>query len=60
MFDLFTGKVAHVPSTPAISILVSTGIQGTALPLELNGPPTSFQLSVSLWFHVDDNTQKRS
>ena len=31
MFDLFTGKVQHVPSTPAISILVSTGIQGTAL-----------------------------
>ena len=31
MFDLFTGKVQHVPSTPAIPILVSTGIQGTAL-----------------------------
>jgi periplasmic protein TonB len=31
MFDLFTGKVNHVPSTPAIPILVSTGIQGTAL-----------------------------
>lgn len=31
MFDLFTGKVDHVPSTPAIPILVSTGIQGTAL-----------------------------
>ena len=31
MFDLFTGKVQHVPSTPAVPILVSTGIQGTAL-----------------------------
>jgi protein TonB len=31
MFDLITGKVQHVPSTPAIPILVSTGIQGTAL-----------------------------
>jgi protein TonB len=31
MFDLFTGKVNHVPSTPAIPILVSTGIQGTAM-----------------------------
>ena len=31
MFDLFTGKVQHVPSTPAIPILVSTTIQGTAL-----------------------------
>lgn len=31
MFDLFTGKVAHVPSTPAVPILVSTGIQGAAL-----------------------------
>jgi len=31
MFDLFTGKVQHVPSTPAIPILVSTSIQGTAL-----------------------------
>ena len=31
MFDLFTGKVQHVPSTPAIPILVSSTIQGTAL-----------------------------
>lgn len=31
MFDLFTGRVQHVPSTPAIPILVSTSIQGTAL-----------------------------
>jgi periplasmic protein TonB len=31
MFDLFTGKVQHVPSTPAIPILISTGVQGTAL-----------------------------
>ncbi len=31
MFDLFTGKVQHVPSTPAISILISTSVQGTAL-----------------------------
>ena len=31
MFDLFTGKVQHVPSTPAIPILLSTSIQGTAL-----------------------------
>ena len=31
MFDMITGKVQHVPSTPAISILVSTSIQGTAL-----------------------------
>ena len=31
MFDLFTGKVQHVPSTPAIPILMSTSIQGTAL-----------------------------
>ena len=31
MFDLFTGKVQHVPSTPAIPILVSTSIQGTAM-----------------------------
>ena len=31
MFDLFTGKVQHVPSTPAVPILVSTTIQGTAL-----------------------------
>lgn len=31
MFDLFTGNVQHVPSRPAIPILVSTSIQGTAL-----------------------------
>ena len=31
MFDLFTGKVQHVPSTPAVPILVSTVIQGTAM-----------------------------
>ena len=31
MFDLFTGKVQHVPSTPAIPILVSSTIQGSAL-----------------------------
>ena len=31
MFDLFTGKVQHVPSTPAGPILVSSTIQGTAL-----------------------------
>jgi protein TonB len=31
MFDLFTGKVQHVPSTPAVPILVSSTIQGTAL-----------------------------
>lgn len=31
MFDLFTGKVQHVPSTPAVPILMSTAIQGTAL-----------------------------
>jgi protein TonB len=31
MFDLITGKIQHVPSTPAIPILVSTSIQGTAL-----------------------------
>ena len=33
MFDLFTGKVQHVPSTPAIPILVSSTIQATALGL---------------------------
>ena len=33
MFDLITGRVQHVPSTPAIPILVSTSIQGTALGL---------------------------
>ena len=31
MFDLFTGRVQHVPSTPAIPILISTTVQGTAL-----------------------------
>ena len=31
MFDLVTGKVQHVPSRPAIPILVSTSIQGAAL-----------------------------
>ena len=31
MFDVITGKVQHVPSRPAIPILVSTSIQGTAL-----------------------------
>ena len=31
MFDLFTGRVQHVPSTPAIPILVSSTIQGTVL-----------------------------
>lgn len=31
MFDLISGKVQHVPSTPAVPILVSTGIQGIAL-----------------------------
>jgi hypothetical protein len=31
MFDLFTGKVQHVPSTPTVPILVSSTIQGTAL-----------------------------
>jgi TonB family protein len=31
MFDLFTGKVQHVPSTPAIPILVSSTIQASAL-----------------------------
>jgi len=31
MFDLFTGKVQHVPSTPAIPILVSSTIQAAAL-----------------------------
>src|SRR4029453_15667145 len=31
MFDLFTGKAQHVPSTPAIPILVSSTVQGTAL-----------------------------
>src|SRR5258707_15822606 len=30
MFDLFTGRVQHVPSTPAIPILISTSVQGTA------------------------------
>jgi hypothetical protein len=30
MFDLITGKVQHVPSTPAIPILISTSLQGTA------------------------------
>jgi TonB family protein len=30
MFDLITGKVQHVPSTPAIPILISTSVQGTA------------------------------
>lgn len=31
MFDLFTGRVQHVPSTPTIPILISTSVQGTAL-----------------------------
>src|SRR4026209_634788 len=31
MFDLFTGKVQHVPSTPAIPSLVSSTIQASAL-----------------------------
>src|SRR6266550_2066488 len=31
MFDLITGKVQHVPSTPAVPILISTGVQGTVL-----------------------------
>ena len=30
MFDLITGKVQHVPSTPAIPILISSSVQGTA------------------------------
>jgi protein TonB len=30
MFDLITGRVQHVPSTPAIPILISTSVQGTA------------------------------
>ncbi len=29
MFDLITGRVQHVPSTPAIPILISTSVQGT-------------------------------
>jgi protein TonB len=29
-------------------------------PLKLNGQPTAFQLTVSLWFHFDDKTRKRS
>ena len=31
MFDLITGRVQHVPSTPTVPILISTGVQGTAL-----------------------------
>ena len=29
-------------------------------PLKLNGTPTPFQLTVSLWFHFDDKAKKRS
>lgn len=29
-------------------------------PLRLNGSPTAFELTVSLWFHFDDKTKKRS
>lgn len=29
-------------------------------PLKLNGTPTSFELTVSLWFHFDDKAKKRS
>jgi len=31
MFDLVAGKSVHVPSTPAIPIVISTTVQGTAL-----------------------------
>jgi protein TonB len=31
MFDYFTERVQHVPSTPTIPILISTAVQGTAL-----------------------------
>ena len=31
MFDLAAGRAAHVPSTPAISILISTTVQASAL-----------------------------
>jgi periplasmic protein TonB len=31
MFDLVAGKSEHVPSTPAVPIIVSTFVQGTAL-----------------------------
>jgi protein TonB len=29
-------------------------------PLKLNGRPTAFELSVSLWFHFDDKAKRRS
>jgi len=29
-------------------------------PLKLNGSPTAFELTVSLWFHFDDKAKKRS
>jgi outer membrane biosynthesis protein TonB len=29
-------------------------------PLRLNGTATSFELTVSLWFHFDDKAKKRS
>jgi protein TonB len=29
-------------------------------PLKLNGTPTAFELTVSLWFHFDDKAKKRS
>ncbi len=31
MFDLITGKAEHIPSTPALPILVSTTVQAIAL-----------------------------
>ena len=29
-------------------------------PLKLNGTPTAFELTVSLWFHFDDKPKRRS
>jgi TonB family protein len=29
-------------------------------PLKLNGTPTAFELTVSLWFHFDDKAKRRS
>jgi len=46
---------------PLLSRAASDAVQQWEYePLKLNGTPTAFELTVSLWFHFDDKTKKKS
>jgi len=58
------GRIQSVKVLRGHSLLAKAAIDAVQQweyePLKLNGTPTAFELTVSLWFHFDDKQRRRS